>query len=252
MKTNYLQLLTLLLFIFGIQSLHGQQKGTVTDIDGNVYQTVKIGDQWWMAENLRVTRYRNGDAIPTNLRNTQWQNTTSGAYAIYPHIQIRGLYSEDEVVDTYGILYNWYAVVDPRGLCPEGWHVPSEEGWKQLEMHLGMTQEEADRTAGRGATGGGKLKSTRTSIPACPHPRWRSPNTGATNESGFSGLPGGRRRFPQYGGGHYVSVGERGLWWSSTEHSTGSAWFRSLTYGHWYVYRFNGYKQDGLSVRCLR
>jgi len=161
----------------------------LTDIDDNEYQTVKIGDQWWMAENLKTTRYRNGDAIPANLDNAQWQNTTSDAYAVYPHGDVDGINSEEEMVDAYGKLYNWYAVDDERGLCPTGWHIPSDDEWKQLEMYLGMTREDADNpgSISRGIDEGGKMKSIRTEPDT--HPRWDSPNEGVTNESGFSGLP---------------------------------------------------------------
>ena len=208
----------------------------LTDIDGNVYQTVKIGDQWWMAENLRVTRYRNGDAIPTGLSNDEWQNTTSGAYAIYPHGSVDGINSDAEMVAAYGKLYNWYAVDDDRGLCPEGWHVPSDDDWTLLVTYLGGSR-----------LAGGKMKSTRTEPD--PHPRWRSPNTGATNESGFSGLPGGYRNL---GGNYHEHFGLLGEWWSSTENDYGSAWGRYLHSTLGYVYRDYGYKQDGFSVRCLR
>jgi len=222
------------------------ETGTVTDIDGNEYQTVKIGNQWWMAENLRVTRYRNGDAIPTGLSITAWENTTSGAYAIYPHDDVDGINSDGEMVDAYGKLYNWYAVDDDHGLCPVGWHVPSDEEWKELEMHLGMSQQDTESTVRRGTDEGGKLKSTRT-LPVA-HPRWRSPNEGATNESGFSGLPGGVR----YASGYYHLIGSYGAFWSSTESSTSNAWPRYLSYVSSIVIRYNIDKQIGRSVRCLR
>jgi uncharacterized protein (TIGR02145 family) len=194
---------------------------TVTDIDGNVYQTVSIGTQCWMKENLKVSKYRNGDPIPTNLSNTAWQTATTGAYAIYNNDAGNNT--------TYGKLYNWYAVADTRNLCPVGWHVPSDGEWTTLENYLG----------GR-PVAGGKLKSTST--------LWTTPNTGATNESGFSGLPGGNRN----GNGTFNGVGGNGNWWSSTESSTTFARFRHLNY---YIGNSNlssYYKLDGFSVRCLR
>lgn len=230
------------------------ETGTVTDIDGNIYQTVKIGDQWWMAENLRTTRYQNGDAIPTNLSNTQWQNTTSGAYTIYPHDgggisedNVEGINSDEEMVAAYGKLYNWYAVDDSRGLCPPGWLVPSDTDWKQLEMYLGMSEQDANLSGSRGSPVGGKLKSTRTD-PDAP-PGWKSPNTGATNESGFSGFPGG---FSDYFG-TFSSIGYHGYWWSSSEKQGWlSAFSRSLNSHHSDVYRKISDMRDGLSVRCIR
>ncbi|TVQ69215.1 MAG: T9SS C-terminal target domain-containing protein [Balneolaceae bacterium] len=219
--------------------------GTVTDIDGNVYQTVKIGDQWWMAENLRVSRYRNGDAIPTGLSNEEWSDTTTGTYAIYPHDKVGGIASDEEMVEAYGALYNWYAVDDERGLCPSGWHVPSDAEWKELEMYLGMTQEQADETSWRGTDEGGKLKSTRTQ-PAS-HPRWAIPNTGATNESGFSALPAGIRS-PH---GDFFDIGFAADWWSSTRDAF-RAWYREVDFDYSDVRRSSRLHRGGLSVRCVR
>ncbi len=220
----------------------------VRDIDNNDYQTVKIGDQWWMAENLRVTRYRNGDAIPTNIGNDQWENTISGAYAIYPHDKVDGINSDAEMVAAYGKLYNWYAVDDSRGLCPAGWHVPSDDEWKQLEMYLGMSEQDVNLTGYRGSPVGGKLKSIQTEPD--PHPRWSSPNTEANNESGFSGLPSGRRKDD----GGYIVIGYNGGWWSSSKDGTYLAWSRSLRY-HYdgsSVTRATHNKNYGFSIRCLR
>jgi uncharacterized protein (TIGR02145 family) len=208
---------------------------TVIDIDGNVYQTVTIGNQVWMAENLRVTYYRNGNAIPTGLSNADWQNKDDGAYAIYPHSQIDGLNSDAEVAALYGNLYNWYAVTDPRGLCPTGWHVPSDGEWTTLTDYLGGS-----------SIAGGKMKSTRTEPD--PHPRWDDPNTGATNESGFSGLPGSERG----GIGGYLVIGGYVSWWSSTEDGTADAWRRDLSYNSGVVGRSGSNKHWGYSVRCLR
>ena len=216
---------------------NGHETGTVTDIDGNEYQTVKIGDQWWMAENLRVTRYRNGDAITAGLSNEEWQNTTSGAYAIYPHGDVEGINSDEDMVAAYGKLYNWYAVDDDRGLCPEGWHVPSDDEWQILVDYLGGRE-----------IAGGKMKSTRTKPEA--HPRWTTPNEGATNESGFSGLPGGSR----FGGGEFNGIGDYGLWLSSTEHDTYdyAVLGRRLWGQYSHVGTSIGIRQIGVSIRCLK
>lgn len=142
---------------------------TVKDIDNNSYNTVKIGNQCWMRENLKVSKYRNGEAIPTGLNNADWLNTRNGAYAIYDNSNVN-----DAI---YGKLFNWYAVRDSRGFCPTGWHVPTGAEWTTLTNFLG-----GDGEAGR------KMKSMGTTY-------WQSPNTGATNESGFSALPGGYRGF---------------------------------------------------------
>lgn len=206
---------------------------TLTDIDGNTYQTVKIGSQWWMAENLRVTRYRNGDPIPNVTDNTDWANLTTGAYCNYDN--------NESNVATYGRLYNWYAVDDSRSIAPAGWHVPTDEEWKELEMFLGMSRSEADDWGDRGTDEGGRLKEIGTA-------HWNGPNTGATNESGFSALPGGYRSYD----GSFNYLGKGAYFWSSTQDNSGNAWSRGLSYDYSVVYRLNYYKQDGFSVRLIR
>lgn len=234
---------------FQLPSDLGDETGTVSDIDGNVYQTIKIGRQWWMAENLKTLRYHNGDPIPYIESSTKWKNTQSGGYTIYPpdgytiiwpepdpNSKVRGIDSYDEMVSLYGILYNWYAVDDPRGLCPEGWHVPTEDEWSELENYLG------GRVAAQGL-----MKSTRT-VPDS-HPRWERTNEGATNESGFSGFPGGYR----YSDGKFASLGFVGSWWSSIEYRRNWAYFRDLSrrIGEEHRYYYD-YKNSGFSVRCIR
>jgi uncharacterized protein (TIGR02145 family) len=201
--------------------------GGVTDIDGNFYNSIIINGQEWMKENLKVSKYRNGNPIPTNLSNSSWQNTTSGAYAIYNNDAANNT--------TYGKLYNWYAVADPRGLCPAGWHVPSDAEWTTLETFLGGV-----------GVAGGKMKSTGT-IQAGTG-LWYSPNQDATNSSGFTALPGGYGIFD----GTFGAIGSFGYWWSSTEYSSTNAWDRNLFYDDGYSSRGNDYKQSGFSVRCLR
>jgi uncharacterized protein (TIGR02145 family) len=197
------------------------------DADGNSYTTVTIGSQVWMKENLKTSKYRNGNPIPTNLSDADWQNTTIGAYAIY----------NNDVANntTYGKLYNWYAVTDPRGLCPAGWHLPSDAEWTTLENFLGGA-----------SVAGGKMKSTGTIEGGTG--LWYSPNQDATNSSGFTGLPGGSRFF----NGSYGSFGFYGFWWSSTEFSSTVAWNRNLDYFNGNSGRSNDFKSNGLSVRCLR
>ena len=199
------------------------ETGTVTDIDGNVYQTVKIGNQWWMAENLKVTHYRNGDAIPNVTDNTEWANLTTGAYCNYDN--------NVSYVPTYGRLYNWYAVDESRNIAPEGWHVPSDTEWQTLVDYLGGSN-----------VAGGKIKETGTT-------HWNSPNTGATNESGFSALPSG---FRDVGTGYYYYLGDYAYFWSSTESSSNYAWGWRLDYDRSGVYRYDYLKRKGFSVRCVR
>ncbi len=230
----------------------------VTDIDGNEYVTVVIGNQEWMAENLRVTRYNNGDNIPTGLSNTNWKNTTEGAYAIYDHnaYWTDGINSPEEMVEAYGKLYNWYAVDDPRGLCPEGWHVPSDAEWTELVNYVVSQGYPNVYDNPNGA--GNALKSCRQvgsplggDCDTSEHPRWSSYQTYyhyGFDEFGFSALPGGHRK-PD---GSFTLIGSGGYWWSSTEGSSTHA--RSRTLIHWSgkVFRTYYYKTHGFSLRCVR
>jgi uncharacterized protein (TIGR02145 family) len=200
----------------------------VTDIDGNVYQRIQIGDQIWMAENLKVTHYNDGTEIPTGYSDDDWANLSTDAYAVYD--------DNESNADTYGYMYNWYAV-ETDNLAPEGWHVPTDEEWTALSDYLGGS-----------SVAGGKMKECTPG--SCPESEyWNSPNTGATNESGFTGLPGGYRN---YYGGYYLGMGYYGYFWSSTEYGNYNAWHRELNYDYSGVYRFSTNKHYGFSVRCIR
>ena len=198
----------------------GGGAGTVTDIDGNVYNIITIGTQVWLVENLKVTHYRNGDSIPNVTDNTQWFSLNSGAYCDYNN--------DLNHVSTYGRLYNWYAVNDNRCLAPAGWHVPSDAEWNILINYLGGF-----------SVAGGALKETIL---------WQSPNTGATNSSGFSALPGGYRD----NSSNFYNIGNIASFWSSTAYSTSWAYYRSLSYDNAVVFHSNCYRIYGLSVRCVR
>ncbi len=212
-----------------------QETGTVTDIDGNVYQTIKIGSQWWMAENLKVSNYNDATPITKVLTDTAaWNNNTSGAYCIY------------DAPGAPGYLYNWHAITNAKGLAPAGWHVPSDEEWKELEKSLGMTQTEADKTNFRGIDEAGKLRAMG--------PNYWAPysNVWSNNESGFAALAGNCRMFDGRWGfpNGYRSTG---FWWSSTEHSGGNAgWYRHLDYKKTSIFRYYGLKTYGFSVRCVK
>ncbi|MCP4090659.1 MAG: hypothetical protein GY746_12865, partial [Gammaproteobacteria bacterium] len=200
----------------------GAQTGSVTDIDGNTYNTVVIGTQEWMAENLRTTKYQNGDAIPNVTEGNEWVYLTTGAFCWYDN--------DNQHENIYGKLYNWYAVADNRNICPTGWHMPIDAEWTVLTDYLG-----GDIIAG------GKMKEVGTT-------HWSSPNEGATNSSGFSGLPGGYRNY----NGNFTSLGFSGNWWSATEDDASTAWYRYLDYYLANVFRFYNGKEDGLSCRCVR
>ena len=200
------------------------ESGTLTDTrDGHIYSTVRIGYQWWMAENLTATHYANGDAIPDGTGAGDISGETEPKYWF--------VYNDDlNNVSTYGRLYTWYTVTDSRNVCPDGWHAPTDAEWTTLETCLGGS-----------SVAGGKMKETGTT-------HWVNPNTGATNESGFTALPGGDR----YSNGTFYGIGFNGCWWSSTEHSTAIACFRLMSYGSADAGRGSLGKEYGFSVRCLR
>jgi uncharacterized protein (TIGR02145 family) len=193
----------------------------VTDIDGNVYKTLSIGTQIWMAENLKTTKYKDGTAITCPGTNfTLWANNTDGAFASYNN--------DAANKNAYGALYNWHAV-NTNKLCPSGWHVPSNDEWATLVTYVGDNA-------------GGKMKEAGTV-------HWQTPNEGATNESGFSALPGGDRTYM----GAYELIGESGNWWSSSEYRYNIALSRGMNYFSTEVYYNNDmYKGYGFSVRCIK
>jgi uncharacterized protein (TIGR02145 family) len=215
------KLLLVPLFCIGLSGLNGQ---TVRDIDGNVYQTVKIGTQFWMVENLKTTKYHNGDSIGT---------TSPATFDISGGITPKFQWAYDGIesnAETYGRLYTWYAATDSRNICPTGWHVPSDDEWSTLTKYL----------AGE-SVAGGKLKETGTT-------HWKNPNKGANNESGFTALAGGYR----YGNGTFFDIGGTGNWWSSTEASRDNAFCYTIYNYLISVYRHSGKKTNDLSVRCVR
>jgi len=197
----------------------------ITELTLGKYASVKIGTQKWMTTNLAVTHYRNGDRIPEAKGKVAWAALTTGAWCWYNNDSATGA--------VYGKLYNWYAVNDPRGLAPSGWHVPSDAEWDTLSTHLGNNA-------------GGKLKATGT-IEAGTG-LWYAPNTGATNSSGFTCLPGGARYFFD---GTFYGIGYRCYLWSSTENASG-AFYRYLHSDSRQILKYSNTKQSGLSVRCLR
>ena len=184
--------LSLLLSIFLSFNVDAQTD-SITDIQGNTYKIVAIGEQWWMTENLKVTQYSNGDEIPHITDGNDWVNTDAGAYSYYDN--------NSENIENYGNFYNWYTVDDTRGICPDGWHVPSDEEWMTMEKYLGMSTAEADRmTAWRGTIEGDKLKSE---------------SFGGTNTSGFSALGTGYRD-PE---GVFKALGTDNDYWTSTAYN---------------------------------
>ncbi len=213
--------------------------GSVTDIDGNVYKTVKIGNQWWMTENLKVRTYKNGTPIkqvtytdPDSL----WAQATKGYFCEFQY--------NSSFSGVYGLLYNWYAVNDTSKIAPDGWHVASDNDWKQLETYLGMTSGDADNVNWRGSHEADKLKIHSPD-------GWTSyGNVWSENESGFSALAGACRLFN--GAWADPNIQFTGFWWTSTSHPGNKAWFRNLDYKKTNVFRYYTYKSYGMSIRCVK
>ncbi len=204
--------------------------GTVSDIDGNVYKTIKIGDQWWMAENLKVTHYRNGDEIPKVTNTTEWVNLNSGAYCNYNN--------DKNNADTYGRLYNWYAVTDSRKIAPQGWHVPTIDEIAELEMHLGLSKSEAENLGWRGTNQGYKLKSKTG---------WDD-NGNGSDEYGFNVKPAGYRDQT----GKFVDIGRDTGFWSVTEYNNNLGLNLGFQFDHSDIGRGQNPKHIGVSVRCIK
>ncbi|MBF0586946.1 fibrobacter succinogenes major paralogous domain-containing protein [Prosthecochloris sp. N3] len=197
----------------------------VRDADGNLYATVEIGHQEWMAENLEVRHYRNGDPIRHAMTSAEWRDAAMNGEGAWCYYLNRTDYGYD-----YGILYNWYAISDPRGLAPEGWHIPDDREWKQLTASLG----------GR-VTAGGVLKA---SMPAGGHAQGRY----LTVSERFAALPGGYRR----NDGRFCYGETHSYFWTASEFIDGFAWFRHLTNAHDMVFRNDTSMGNGMSVRCVR
>jgi uncharacterized protein (TIGR02145 family) len=197
---------------------------TVTDLDGNTYNTIILGNQVWMKENLNVTKYRNGGIIPQVQDREKWYNLTTGAWCYYENQTSNGV--------VYGKLYNWYAVNDSRGLSPKGWHIPNGDEWNLLDYFLATANSPS----------GGKMKEIGTT-------HWTSPNIGATNESDFTGLPGGQR----YNTGDFRGLGVNGYWWSSKLPYTleGPLNYHINNNSDLLIPHYH-YKEYGFSVRCIK
>jgi uncharacterized protein (TIGR02145 family) len=199
----------------------------VKDIDSNAYALAKIGEQIWMAENLKTIHFNDGTPIPFVTDSLTWKDLKTPAFCYYHN-------DGHTYATTYGALYNWYTIESAK-LCPAGWHVPTDTDWNTLADHLG----------GSGIAGG-KLKATGT-IEAGTG-LWHSPNVGATNETGFTALPGGDRLY----NGIFYDIGSHGHWWSATEHETERAWLWFISSYSSKIGRYDFYKEFGFSTRCIK
>jgi uncharacterized protein (TIGR02145 family) len=220
----------LVLLLFQLEGCKKEENITITDIDGNVYSTTTIGQQVWMAENLKTTKLNNNTGITMITSNSAWASTTKPA---------RCWYNNDTTYKTvYGAIYNWYTVGTGK-VCPAGWHVPTHEEFKVLEMYLGMTRAEADSWDWRGTNQGSQLKN---------HTGWAN-NGNGSNASGFSALPGGYRWAVT---GEFFNMGELSYWWSSSENTSNQGVYRRLDNVEPRVYAQGVKKQGGKYIRCVK
>lgn len=224
MPVRFNQLIVIAALLMLISSCKKNEDSILADVDGNIYTSVTIGTQVWMVENLKTTKYNDGTVIPNVINNTDWISLTTGAYCDNDNNPSNST--------TYGRLYNWYvaASTNLKNACPTGWHVPSNEEWTTLMTNLGGQ-----------SVAGGKLKEKGTT-------HWDSPNTGATNETGFTALPGGFRGLS----GKFQPPLRYCVGWLASEYDFTQAWGYFLTYdansvSHWY-----SYKSNGRSIRCLK
>ncbi len=207
------------------------ETSTVTDVDGNVYKTVKIGNQWWMAENLKVERFNDSSSvafISVNSLNSDWQNLVEAAYTSLNDSQ-------------YGLLYNYAVVENTKNIAPDGWHVPTDEDWKILEKEIGMSAEETQSLGWRG----NKEAEILTSLYSAGWPEGAA--LFGTDEFGFNAKPGGCRVF----NGEINLQGNTSFWWtSSTDGNEG--WYRYIDANQTRIFRQHTYKGYGMSIRCVK
>lgn len=238
MKTTYV-LLSRLIIIAGIiltSCKKDDEPLIVKDRDGNIYHTVIIGSQIWMVENLKTTKYDDGISIPIVTGNTAWSNLASPGCCWYNNDQ-------NTHGDIYGALYNWYAVETGK-LCPSGWHVATDNEWKELEMELGMSQSAADDWGWNGSDQGSQLAGNAS--------LWNDGDletNPAFNSSGFIALPGGIRPSST---GTFDYLHTKGYWWTATDAGGDEAWFRSIDFNHANEYRYATSIESGFSVRCIK
>ena len=238
MKRTIYLLATSILIVVGIMSCTKEEVatsnpeyGTMTDIQGNTYKTVKIGNQWWMAENLKVTVFNDKtpiNAIAENAADSIWENTSKAAYCIYD--------------TTLGALYNWNVINNIKIVAPKGWHIPSDDEWKTLEKTIGMETADLEKTAWRGTNEADKLLA-----------KYKAPTESelyafGTNESGFSALFAGCRLFS----GAINQEKNTAFWWTSTPSTGNEAWYRYIDANQKKIFRQHTYTNYGFSIRCIK
>ncbi len=222
--------------------------GTLVDIDGNEYKTITIGNQKWMAQNLRTTRYANGDEIVTGLEGEDWWVATQGLYTVYPHDFLSGVDYDQDVIDAYGLLYNFRAAVDGRGLCPEGWRVPSLDDVNELITFAYLFDGDEPAALLKSCLQvnskiGGKCDTGE-------HPRWNEDPNGnlGTNQLGFSALPGG----VIFSEGNFAGIGSFGRWWTSSTAEVNDSHSFTLYHNNPLIGTIGSSRPDGHSIRCIK
>ena len=238
MKRTIYLLATSILIVVGIMSCTKEEVatstpeyGSMTDVQGNTYKTVKIGNQWWMAENLKVTVFNDKtpiNAIAENAADSIWENASKAAFCIYD--------------TTLGALYNWNVINNIKIVAPKGWHIPSDDEWKTLEKTIGMETADLEKTAWRGTNEADKLLA-----------KYKAPTESelyafGTNESGFSALFAGCRLFS----GAINQEKNTAFWWTSTPSTGNEAWYRYIDANQKKIFRQHTYTNYGFSIRCIK
>lgn len=210
---------------------------SITDIEGNIYKTIQIGNRKWMAENLKTTKFRSGKAIPKVEDKTLWRNQTEGAYSEYLNMAVNA--------ETYGKLYNWAAVNSPDSICPNGWHVASDDDWKDLELAAGIRPSNLDNIGERGAQTSGPAEVLNEVMTDYYNTHWISSNAAGGNTTGFTAIPAGYRDIS----GNYLHIEKEARWWTKTEFDAQNAWGRFISGPA--INRSYINKKHGLSIRCV-
>ncbi len=227
--------LVVLFSFFSVSGIKAQSIGeTITDVDGNTYKTIKIGDQLWMAENLKTTKFNDGTKIPLVTDNAAWDKLKKPGFCWYNN--------KADNKDTYGGIYNWY-VVKTAKVCPSGWHVPTDDEWKKLEMAVGMSKATTDSTGKRGSNEGSKLAGNAelwTDGTLTSNPSFGS--------SGFHLVAGGFRG----GNGRFYEIDRIGNWWTTTEYNNDNSWYRGIYFYGKVITRYGLDKRSGISIRCVK
>ena len=234
LSLNHLAAIILSLSVIQFSCNKDDKDGKVKDADGNSYTTVQIGEQTWMAENLRTTKLNDGTAIANVTDNSKWATLTTPAYCWYDN--------QSSNKEVYGALYNWFTVETGK-LCPEGWRVANDNDWVKMELGLGLHTLEVDFLGWRGEENnvGGKLKETGTA-------HWKSPNSGATNETGFAARPGGQRSL----NGEFEYLNEYHYWWLSVPPDDAYGFSRGVGYNVVTIFKSKFIRTMGFGVRCIK